>query len=304
MADTVALLAGILVGEEDRPMMKRLLFTSLHATLLLTLSVSVLTWLLAPQFASLYIKESAEALAFSVRSVRAYAIGMPLYGLNLIYCNYFQSIGKSRLSSVSGFLSESGFLMLSAWVLSHWIGADAVWFAFPATQALMFLYYSVVITVWSRRLGTVRSKLSDKILLLPETFDVREEDRLDRSITTMDEVVELSQEVWAFCEAHGCDLQRKYLMSLAVEEMAGNVIEHGFTKDKKHHSIDVRVLKKGEEYILRIRDDCLIFDPVKQLELYSDADPAHHMGLRMIMATADSVQYTSILKLNNLLIRN
>ena len=92
-------------------------------------------------------------------------------------------------------------------------------------------------------------------------------------------------------------------MSLAVEEMAGNVIEHGFTKDRKHHSIDVRVLKKDDEYILRIRDDCIIFDPVKQLELYSDDEPAHHLGLRMIIGMAKQVRHTSVLKLNNLLVR-
>ena len=40
MADTVALLAGILVGEEDRPMMKRLLFTSVQATFIIRINNS------------------------------------------------------------------------------------------------------------------------------------------------------------------------------------------------------------------------------------------------------------------------
>ena len=92
-------------------------------------------------------------------------------------------------------------------------------------------------------------------------------------------------------------------MSLAIEEMTGNIIEHGFSKDNKPHSIDVRVMYKEGEYIIRIRDDCLIFDPVKQLELYSDDDPTHHIGLRMIIGTAMVVRYTNILKLNNLFIR-
>lgn len=48
MADTVAVLAGILLGEEDRPRMKRLLFTSVQATFVITLGVSVLTFIAAP----------------------------------------------------------------------------------------------------------------------------------------------------------------------------------------------------------------------------------------------------------------
>lgn len=303
MADTVALLAGVLLGEEDRPMMKRLLLVSVQATLVLTLGLSVVTWFFAPQFAGMYIRDDAEALRLSVRAVRCYAVGMPLYGLNLIYFNYFQGIGKSLLSSVSGFLSEAGFLMLSAWALSRWLGADAVWAAFPVTQVLMLLYYSLVIPIEDRRLRVRHKNLWDRVLLLPDSFDVPEDARLDRCITTMDAVTRLSQEVWDFCDRHGCDSRRRYLMSLSVEEMAGNVIQHGFTGDRKKHSIDVRILKKGEDYIVRIRDDCFFFDPLERLRLYSEDDPSHHMGLRMIIHTAKDVRYTCILKLNNLLIR-
>ena len=92
-------------------------------------------------------------------------------------------------------------------------------------------------------------------------------------------------------------------MALAVEEMCGNIIEHGFNKDKRDHSIDVRVLKKGDDYILRIRDNCLIFDPVKQLEMYSENDIMHHPGIRIIVGLSKEFRYTCILKLNNLLIR-
>ena len=91
-------------------------------------------------------------------------------------------------------------------------------------------------------------------------------------------------------------------MTLSVEEMVKNVVEHGFT-DGKHHSVNVRVLKKGDDYILRIRDDCLIFDPVKQLRLFSAEDRASHYGLRMITGLAKEVRYTCVLKLNNLVVR-
>ena len=303
MADTVAMLAGIVAGEEDRHLMKRMLNFSLQATILLTLSVSVIAFFLAPQFAALFIKDSPEAFLLSTRAVRAYAVGMPLYGLNLIYQNYFQGIGKSRLSSISGFFSEAGFLVLSAWFLSRWFGADAVWYAFPVTQVLMMLYYRIVVFVVNRQPGYTKTAISDKILLLPDSFDVPEEDCLEKSVTRMDEITELSQAVWAFCDAHGCDDRRRLLLSLSVEEMAGNVIIHGFSKDHKHHSIDLRIIKKGEDYTLRIRDDCLIFDPFKQIALYSEDDPTHHIGIHLIYKTAKDIKYTCILKLNNLLVK-
>ncbi len=47
--------------------------------------------------------------------------------------------------------------------------------------------------------------------------------------------------------------------------MAGNVVEHGFTKDKKRHAIDLRVTVKDSDVILRIKDDCVPFDPGTRL---------------------------------------
>lgn len=303
IADTVAVLAGVLAGEENRPMMKQLLRTAFRAVLPVTVFVAAAAWIFAPQFAELNIKGDPEALALSIRAVRCYAIGMPLYGLSMGYINYTQGIGKNRLSSISGFLSEAGFLVVSAWVLSHWYGADAVWYAFPVTQVLMLLYHAAVVVIENRTPELRQMSLADRVLLLPRSFDAADGDRLDKSIRSGAEVVALSQEVWAFCEAHGCDARRRYLMALSVEEMAGNVIEHGFTKDKKPHSVDVRILKKGDEYIVRVRDDCVFFDPLKRLQLYSDRDPAHHMGLRMIIGMAKEVRYTCILRLNNLVVR-
>ena len=300
MADTVAVIAGILMGEEDRPKMKRLLYTSVQATYMITLGVAFVSWFAAPYFSSLYIQGSAEALTYATRAVRAYAAGLPLYGLSLIYFNYFQGIGRSRLSSICGFLSEAGFMMLSAFVMSFFIGADAVWCSLPVTQILMYILYVAIIAVESGRNGTKKMSLWDRVLLLPGSFDVPEENRIDINISSMEEVADLSQDVYNFCMIHGCDRRRAYHMSLAVEEMAGNVVEHGFVHDKRKHSVEVRVLKNGEDYILRIRDDCFIFDPVGQLTLFSDEDLIHHIGVRMIFRTAKEVRYTSILKLNNL----
>ena len=142
----------------------------------------------------------------------------------------------------------------------------------------------------------------DWLLALPNGFDVPECDRIDRTISSHAEVIELSQAAWKFCDDHGCDEKRKYAISLAVEELATNTVLTGF-RPNHNNTIDMRILKKGDEYIVRIRDDCDIFDPVKQLQLYDRSIPMHHIGLRMAIGSAKDVQYTTMLKLNNLVLR-
>lgn len=69
------------------------------------------------------------------------------------------------------------------------------------------------------------------------------------------------------------------------------------------HCIEARVLKKGDRYYVRFRNDCLIFDPLKQIRLLSDEDPTCHIGLRMIAGLARDIRYTCVLKLNNILVK-
>ena len=90
------------------------------------------------------------------------------------------------------------------------------------------------------------------------------------------------------------------LISLCVEEMVNNIVEHGFSQERKDQSVDVRILFKGSRCIIRIRDNCVNFDPVEYLKLHESDDPAAHIGIRMVMKMVRSANYVNSLGLNNL----
>ena len=90
------------------------------------------------------------------------------------------------------------------------------------------------------------------------------------------------------------------LIGLCVEEITVNIIEHGFTKDKYSHNVDVRlVLEKGHN-VIRVRDNCVHFDPTSYLELHQSNDPVAHIGLRLVMGMVKEANYVNSLGLNNL----
>ena len=88
-----------------------------------------------------------------------------------------------------------------------------------------------------------------------------------------------------------------------MEEMAGNVVDHGFTKDKKRHTVDVRVSHKAGDVILRIKDDCVSFNPGERLTITGSDDMMKNIGIRMVFKMAKDIQYQNILGLNVLTIR-
>ncbi|MBQ6582665.1 MAG: ATP-binding protein, partial [Mogibacterium sp.] len=143
----------------------------------------------------------------------------------------------------------------------------------------------------------------EELLVIPDEFGVPEEERMDLTVRSMDEVVEVSARVQEFCRKHEIDERRSYLAGLFLEEMAGNVVEHGFVKDNRTHSVDIRVVHKEENVILRIRDDCLPFDPAERQNIVDPEDAAKNIGIRMVYRIAEKVEHQNILGLNVLTIR-
>ncbi|MBR4500710.1 MAG: hypothetical protein IKP22_02310 [Clostridia bacterium] len=250
ISDAMSTLTGILSGEENRHMLKWLTKDCFLLVCTFILALSVLFWFLSPLFAALFFDGAPEALGLAVRAARCFALGFPFCVLGHAYEGYMEGRGKTRRNMILTFLSEGGYIVLAALALQSFMGADAVWCAFPVSQLLLLLTISVIIFVSNRREKIRPKDFWEWIMGLPEDFDVPECDRIDRTITGRDGVMDLSRDAWEFCEKHGCDPRRKYFISLAVEELATNTVTYGFRPGRRN-CIDMRILKKKDEYSLR-----------------------------------------------------
>ena len=160
---------------------------------------------------------------------------------------------------------------------------------------LIFVIYSII-----KNKGLTKSL--EKFLVIPKDFGVSRDHRLDLSVLNMDDVISVSEKIMNFCMDQGIDRRRSYIAGLSMEEMAGNVVEHGFGLDKKKHSIDIRVVNKGGKLFLRIKDDCMTFDPKDKMGKMEDDGSFKNIGINMIINMAEEVDYQSILGMNVLTI--
>jgi hypothetical protein len=68
--------------------------------------------------------------------------------------------------------------------------------------------------------------------------------------------------------------------------------------------MELRVIHKKDSFMLRVRDNSHIFDPIKKMAAISSIDdPSRYIGIKMVMRMASEVVYTSTLKLNSFLVR-
>ena len=294
------MMISVSIGEEDRQTLTDVMRVMFRRFLPLMGVISAGIILCAGPLTHLFYRDAADPVyAMTLWGLRILPLCMPLSIICMHFVCYGQASGKQGLvhvlSLLDGVVCVAGFTA----ILIRLLGMNSVYVANILNGivcALVILGYS-----WIKNRRLPRSM--DELMVVPEDFGAPESERMDLTIRSMEEVVTISQQVQRFCEEKGIDPRRAYLSGLAMEEMAGNIVDHGFTKDQKAHSIEARVVHKDDDVILRLKDDCIPFNPSERQQLAAGDDPVKNIGIRMVFGMAREVQYQNILGLNVLTIR-
>ena len=295
----VLIMGGMMVGEQDVDGLKTVMKTAVKDILIFVTAMAAVVFLCAPFIAELFVPQGGEAKEMARAFIRCYAICLPFLAFNVSMANYLQVVSRTLAANIVNIDIEFVFTAAMAYLLSVFLGASGVWMAYTAGQAALSLFL-VLRVLFAKEPGRTGVEAH---MLLPKAFGIPEEDRIEGSLHTVEEVVELSGRVIPFCEDRGVGKKEANRLALCVEEMAGNVIEHGFADGRPHH-LDVRVLVKDGSVILRLRDDCARFDLREKTQSW-EFDPEHpekNIGIRMVMRVAKDVSYTNTMNTNNLII--
>ena len=134
--------------------------------------------------------------------------------------------------------------------------------------------------------------------MLPEKFGAADEECREFMIADESDIVPASKDAEQFCLNRGLSGRTSRLIALTTEELAYNIVRHGFSKDTYSHMIEIRIIVQDQKPTLRIRDNCIDFDPMKYLKLHKDDDPTAHIGLRMIMKMVKDANYVNLMGMN------
>ncbi len=143
----------------------------------------------------------------------------------------------------------------------------------------------------------------DELMAIPPDFGVPEENRMEVTINNMEGVIGVSEEIHRFCLNRQIDNHRAFLASLFLEEMAGNVIQHGFRADRRRHFVHICVACKKETLILSIKDNCAPFDFEERRKIIDSEDRTKNIGIRIVSGLASDIRHQCILGLNVMTIR-
>lgn len=299
VADTVWMLSSIYFGEEDIQSLDELQRVALRIGLIICVIASVLLIIFSPFLAGLYIgKTDSQAYRYALQAIRFFAYSTPFYLIVYSFEDYLYGVKKTLDSYLYTILVESLALVPAVYILVRLIGGQGARYA-----TLISLVFIVLLTYIYIKRQPHGKNFHDKRLLLEDGFGVEAGAELSLDANSMFEVVGMSKLAGLFCKENGLSEKQGYYLSLCIEEMAGNIIEHGFN-DGKPHTINMRILAKKDEVILRLRDNCRPFDPIQRYEMTkSNNDPLSNIGIKMVVKMCKEIHYLSTFNTNNLIIK-
>ncbi len=294
------MLMSIALGEEDLRSLTEVMRVAIRRYTPLMCAIAAVLILLAHPLTSIFYKDPSDPVyMMTVWGFRILPLCMPLGIFCMHYVSYAQAADKQRIVHVLTFFDGLVSVSLFTAILIPFIGMNSVYIANVINGVVSILIVIIYSTVINRHFP----RTIDELMVIPDSFGAGDNEHTDISVKSIEEAVNISREIQEFCLSRGIDKRRSYYAGLAAEEMVCNIVDHGFTKDKKDHSADVRVVCKNDEVILRIKDDCIPFDPKERNRLAESGDAASNIGIRMVYSIAKNIKYQNIFGLNVLTIR-
>ena len=267
--------------------------------MLLMCTIVVLLILSAEPLTRLFYRNPSDPVYhMTVMGFRLLPLCMPLAMISLHFSCYAQTAEKKTLSVVLPIIDGAVGVVLFSFLLIPSLKMNGLYLANILNGVLCSLV--ILIFAWAA-LKRFPHTLED-LMAIPDAFGVAENERIDITVRNVNEVMTVSRQIIEFCDQRGIDRRRSFLAGLCMEEMAGNVVTHGFEKDQKQHSADIRVVHSGEDIILRIRDNCTAFNPSDRVRITDPDDICKNVGIRLVYQIASEVNYQNLLGLNVLTI--
>lgn len=300
MMAVARMLFSISIGEQDRRSLVDIMKIILTKCMLIMIGIVALLVIFAePLTMIFYQNRLSEVYQMTVMGFRILPLCMPWSLISMHFSCFAQTAERKKLALVLPIVDGAVGVTVCSFILIPILKLNGLYVSNICNGVICFIIVLIASIIARKKFPTNLEGL----MAIPAGIGVSEDDRIDITVRSIDDVVTVSQQVIDFCESKGFDSRRSYFAGLCLEEMTGNVVEHGFNTDNKPHSVDIRVIKKDDNLILRIRDNCKAFDPSERAKVMGVDQTGKNIGIQLVYKIAEKVEYQNLLGMNVLTIR-
>ncbi len=290
------LLGSIYYGERDRRSLKTLTAFSLKTGLLISSLVTALLMIGSGVIGRLLFPAGGEEGRLARQMLLCFSTTFIFNTVFSLWVRLLQIEDHMKIVNAMNFMEQVYIAAVAIGGLQL-IGVMGVWLSQPLAEVLCLLTIGIWIGI---RLGHSPRRL-EEWMKLPADFGAKDENVLEYTVNSMEEVTTISEKIMVFLENRGIGTRTRTVVGLSVEEMAGNVIRYG-TADGKRHTVEIRLVAE-DPLVVRVRDDCMSFDPKQWLDQFEPEDPSKNVGIRMITRLTTEMDYHNDAGINTLLMK-
>lgn len=147
-------IAGYNYGARNTERVMRVLKLSMVAATLVTTSGFLVAEFVPELCVSLFTTDNV-LTDMAARGMRIMMFTFPIIGFQIVVVNFFQSIGKAKVSIFLSLSRQMLFLLPMLWVLPLQFGVDGVWASMPVADTVASLVTLIIMVRYMRKFKTV-----------------------------------------------------------------------------------------------------------------------------------------------------
>lgn len=135
----------------------------LNYSMVAATTIMVVGWVVgefAPYPCARLFTTDRELIDISIRGIRINMLAFPLIGSQAVITNFFQSIGKAKISMFLSLSRQMIFLLPLLIALPPILGVDGVWVALPASDTIAFIVTWIIMIRYMRKFRLQHQELT------------------------------------------------------------------------------------------------------------------------------------------------
>ena len=297
VSQAVLFLMSLYISEEDKDSLGEVYDISVKTSLAIGFGIAIIMSVLAKPFAALFYANDPDTLALTTSSIRIFPWFLPFNILVFSLIRMYQAQNKTVITYIFSF-AENLVVAGCSFGLVHLFGTDGIWAALPVADALLLIVMLVYVWIANKKV----TFNSYDVMLLDKNFGVSDENRMSKTIYSLNDGINISKDVIDFCERHSIDHKVSNISGLCVEEISILLFHNAFNK-VKDPQVDVRLIKKGDTLTIRLRNNGQSLFNGEKLKMDDSDDPCANVGIKLLQKLTEDINCNSILGLNVITIR-
>lgn len=294
---TAIMIMSLYASEEDRVSFKNTFTVVVKKTLAIAVIVVLVVACFAEQISAAFFDAGTVEYGYAISCLRI----IPYFVIPGIFLRVLaganQALKRIKVSLCFSVLENVAMAVIVI-ILAKIMGVVGVFTGILVSEFAVLLIFLIYSWIKCRKVTFSFEELTR----MTKVIGVDKKYRLEKTLYNVEEAIGMSKDICDFCKGLGIDAKRTMISGLAIEEISVLLFKYSLA-DIKNAQVDVRVILKNNELVIRFRDNGKMLFNGDKIDIEDKNDKTANIGIRMLVKMASDITANSIMGLNVITIK-